>query len=303
MSSSRAPALAPAAIAPLPTSLEEKAKRDAGRAAVDDYVRSGMDVGVGSGSTIVYSIQRLAERAWSDERLAVRCVPTGFQSRQVRDRARGRRARIVARARARAHLHHSCTHRVSLLRIFAQPTNPPQLLVAAGLTVTDLDTAPDLDVAIDGADEVDPELNLIKGGGGCQTQEKIVAASARVFVVVADFRKRSPGLLRTWRKGVPVEVLPFALGPALRALRALGGAPVLRAGAPSKAGPMVTDNGAFVVDTDFGAGAGLTQPPADLHTAIKLIPGVVETGIFAGMAHAVYFGNEDGSVEKKERAK
>jgi len=252
MATPRAPSLAPAAIAPLPTTPEERSKRDAGRRAVDDHVRAGMAVGVGSGSTIVYAVQRLAERAWGDEALAVRCVPTSFQSRQ--------------------------------------------LLVAAGLSVTDLDAAPELDVAIDGADDVDPALNLIKGGGGCHTQEKIVASAARVFVVIADFRKRSPALLRgAWRRGVPVEIVPSALPTVTRAVRALGGEPRLRAGAPGKAGPTVTDNGGFILDCDWEG--GLPRAPADMHAAIKLIPGVVETGIFAGMASACYFGCEDGSVE------
>lgn len=158
-----------------------------------------------------------------------------------------------------------------------------------------------LDVAIDGADEIDPALDLIKGGGGCQTQEKIVAAAAKTFVVVADFRKRSLGLLRTWRKGVPIEIIPCALGPVQRALRLLQGEPRVRAGAPSKAGPCVTDNGGFIIDCDWGAGAGLTGSAAALHAAVKSIPGVVETGIFAGMAQIAYVGNQDGSVDKIRR--
>ncbi len=93
------PALSAAAVAPPPTTPEEAGKRDAARRAVDAHVRAGMAVGVGSGSTIVYAIQRLAERAWGDEALAVRCVPTSFQSRQVR---RGGAARGRGRGRGGA---------------------------------------------------------------------------------------------------------------------------------------------------------------------------------------------------------
>jgi len=244
--------LAEALIA-VPSSPVECAKRLAARKAVDDYVRSGMDVGIGSGSTIVYGIQRLAERVWGDEKLQVRCVPTSFQSKQL------------------------CSD--------------------AGIPLCELSpSCPSLDVTIDGADEVDIKLDCIKGGGGCQTQEKIVAAAASTFIVVADYSKRSEKLLTVWRKGIPVEVLAMALTPVEAALRAMGGHPVLRMGAPAKAGPAVTDNGNLILDVDFGGGAGMSADPGTLHTAIKGLPGVVETGIFPGMAKAVIYGEKDGSI-------
>ena len=168
-----------------------------------------------------------------------------------------------------------------------------QLILAAGLPLSDLNATPRLDVAIDGADEVDRGLACIKGGGACQTQEKLVAAAAATFVVVADYRKQAPGGLgTTWRKGVPVEVLPIAYVCVAAALEALGGVPTLRM-AVAKAGPVVTDNGGFVLDVAFPA--PLADPRA-LHAAIKLLPGVIETGIFAGMAARAYFGQADGSV-------
>ena len=181
---------------------------------------------------------------------------------------------------------------------------PRQLCNSAGLVVTDLSPAcPRLDVTIDGADEVDPALDCIKGGGGCQTLEKIVAAAAGTFVLVTDFSKRAPRLLTAWRKGVPVEVIPAALTPVEAALRRLGGAPALRMGAPAKAGPAVTDNGNLLLDVDFGGGAGL-QPgdAARLHAAIKGLPGVVETGFFVGMAAECFFGEADGSISQLKRA-
>ena len=242
------PRLTPSQVAPFPTAPVEVAKRLAARRAVDEHVRSGMLLGVGSGSTIVYAIQRLAELAAGSPPLQVTCVPTSFQSRN--------------------------------------------LLVDCGLPLSDLNAAPELDLALDGADEVDARLDCIKGGGACQTQEKLVAAAAARFVVIADARKMAPGGLgSTWRRGVPIEVLPGAYVPVSRALARLGGAPVLRMGR-EKAGPVVTDNGGLVLDADFGV---IAEPRA-LHERIKALPGVVETGIFAGMAEAAYFGCEDGSV-------
>ena len=85
-----------------------------------------------------------------------------------------------------------------------------QLIIEHGLTLSDLEITPELDIAIDGADEVDAELSLIKGGGGCLLQEKVVINAAKEFVVVADYRKDSSDLGQQWSKGVPIEVLPLA---------------------------------------------------------------------------------------------
>jgi ribose 5-phosphate isomerase A len=181
------------------------------------------------------------------------------------------------------------------------PPPLPQLIVDTGMVLSDLSQHPVLDVALDGADEVAPgQLHCIKGGGACQTQEKLVAAAASTFILVADSRKRAKKLLTVWRTGIPVEVLSLGLAPVMRRLEALGGTPKLRMAGASKAGPVVTDNGNLVVDVDFGGGAGVEDPVA-LHTSIKLIPGVVETGIFPAMAAKAYFGLEDGTVEVWER--
>eukprot|EP00794_Sanderia_malayensis_P005660 gene5660-6356_t len=125
-----------------------------------------------------------------------------------------------------------------------------QLIVDAGLTLSDLDRCPVLDVAIDGADEVDSSLNCIKGGGGCLTQEKIVASCAKKFVVIADSSKKSEKFGEKWKKGVPVEVIPMAYEPVLKKLGSLNLRPTLRM-AKSKAGPLVTDNGNFILDFQF----------------------------------------------------
>lgn len=231
----------------------EEAKKKAGYRAVEENVTDGMVVGVGSGSTVVYAAERLAQLI-REEGWQVRCVVTSFQSRQ--------------------------------------------LCVEHGLPLTSLDEHPELDVDIDGADEVDAELNLIKGGGGCLLQEKVVADAARKLVIVADYRKDSRRLGEKWRKGVPVEVVPLAYVPLQAKLQALGGTPVLRM-AQAKAGPLVTDNGNFILDVDFGP-LDPAQVP-DLHARVKLLPGVVETGFFVGRAAVVYIGREDGSVDRKER--
>ena len=112
------------------------------------------------------------------------------------------------------------------------------------LVLSDLEECPVLDVDIDGADEVDAELNLIKGGGACMLQEKVVAASSKLFVVIADARKDSVELGQQWTRGIPIEVLPFAETTVRHQLNRLvpEGSPTLRM-AKNKAGPVVTDNG------------------------------------------------------------
>ncbi|XP_028648536.1 ribose-5-phosphate isomerase [Erpetoichthys calabaricus] len=232
--------------------MEEQAKKKAGYSAVDNHVQNNQAVGIGSGSTIVYAVERLAERV-HQEKLNIVCIPTSFQARQ--------------------------------------------LILQHGLTLTDLDRHPELDVAIDGADEVDSDLNLIKGGGGCLTQEKIVAGCAKQFFVIADYRKESKALGEKWKKGIPIEVIPMAYVPVTRAItRQFGGTADLRM-AVSKAGPVVTDNGNFLIDWKFDRMHNWTE----VNTAIKLIPGVVETGLFIAMAERVYFGMQDGTVGVRDR--
>ncbi|KAM7169014.1 ribose-5-phosphate isomerase [Macrochelys suwanniensis] len=232
--------------------MSEEAKRAAAWAAVDNHVKNNQVLGIGSGSTIVPVVHRLAERV-KQEKLNIVCIPTSFQARQ--------------------------------------------LILQNGLSLSDLDRHPELDVAIDGADEVDSALSLIKGGGGCLTQEKIVAGYAKCFVVVADYRKNSKNLGEQWKKGIPIEVIPMAYVPVTRALaRKFGGVAELRM-AVRKAGPVVTDNGNFILDWKFDT----VHKWNEVNTAIKMIPGVVETGLFINMADVVYFGMEDGSVSAREK--
>ncbi|XP_064382347.1 ribose-5-phosphate isomerase-like [Halichondria panicea] len=223
-------------------------KKAAAVKAVNDYVQDNQRLGIGSGSTIVFAVERLAERV-KQEKLSVICVPTSFQARQ--------------------------------------------LIIDNGLTLGDLETVPELDIAIDGADEVDKNLNCIKGGGGCQTQEKVVAASAKTFVVICDYSKQSSFLGEKWNRGLPIEVVPFAYKPVKIKLEKMGGTAEIRM-AKQKAGPVVTDNGNLILDWKFVAAKETDWSLVARN--LSQIPGIVETGLFLNMASRVYYGNADGSV-------
>ena len=154
------------------------------------------------------------------------------------------------------------------------------LCLNLGISVRDMQDTASLDLAIDGADEVDPDLNLIKGGGASHTREKIVAAMAKEFVVAVDESKLVGRLGSTF--AVPIEVLPSARSYIERSIRDLGGDPVLRL-ALRKDGPVVTDNGELIFDVRFA-------PTADLRAidqAMHHIPGIIETGLFFDMTAKV----------------
>lgn len=202
------------------------AKRAAGYQAAD-MIEDGMVVGLGTGSTVYYMIERLAVRVRGG--LRVSGIPTSFQT--------------AIRARE------------------------------SGIPLTTLDDNPVIDIAVDGADEVDPKLRLIKGRGAAHLREKCVAAAAKHFVVVVDEQK----VVKKLSAQVPVEVLPFAVMPVMARLRSLGCEPVIRE-AVKKDGPVVTDNGNFVVDCRF---ADISNPD-HLEAAIAAIPGVMESGLFCG---------------------
>jgi ribose 5-phosphate isomerase A len=185
--------------------------------------------------------------------------------------------------------------RLEGLRILGIPTSHQAMMLAVHFSVplTTLNEHPQLDLAIDGADQIDRDLNLIKGGGGALTREKIVASAAKQFVIVADETKLVEKL--GTNHTMPIEVLPFALPTVMVKLRELKGTPILREGG-GKVGPVVTDNGNFVVDANFGP----VDDVKELDLQLKLISGVIETGLFVGMADVVYLGKPDG-VEKLMR--
>ncbi|MBN1803085.1 MAG: ribose 5-phosphate isomerase A [Candidatus Lokiarchaeota archaeon] len=228
------------------SALIEQGKKLAAIKAVEENVKANMILGIGSGSTVVYAVEKIAELNKNDH-LNLKCIPTSFQSYQ--------------------------------------------LIVEHGLDLVSLDQYPEIDLDIDGADEIDKDLNLIKGGGGCLVQEKIVASNSKNLIIIADFRKNSKNLGESWKKGVPIEVIPIAYVPIMKKLEKLGGKPVLRM-AKSKAGPLVTDNGNFIVDVDFG----IISNPEQLNDKILKIPGVVDTGLFIKMAKKAYIGQENGQV-------
>lgn len=229
----------------------ECAKQIACHKAVIDLLKKNSVVGIGSGSTIVYGVEKIAELV-KQNGFKVLCVPTSFQAKH--------------------------------------------LITKYNLPLTDLETHPVLDFCIDGADEVDTELNLIKGGGGCLLQEKIVASCAKQLVIVADYTKNSTKLGEQYKKGIPVEVVPMAYVPIKKKIESLlGGEAILRM-AKNKAGPVVTDNGNFILDwSNFNQHSNWEN----VNNQIINIPGVVETGLFIKMAHKAYFGMPDGTVKEQ----
>ncbi|WWC67566.1 ribose-5-phosphate isomerase [Kwoniella pini CBS 10737] len=239
----------------------EAAKRLAAFAAVDRHIALQHKViGIGSGSTVPYVVDRILAQGFDANKDRV-FLPTGFQSKE--------------------------------------------LIIKAGLTLGDVDQYAKIDVTIDGADEVDNELNSIKGGGACQLREKVLAEAADTWVIVADYRKNSEILGTTWTQGIPIEVAPFAYAKVLTNLSHMGSPSTLPNGKPGlslrmgkmKAGPVVSDNGNFIIDAPFPV--EMMKDPIGLLHRIKMLTGVVEVGLFCNMAEAAYFGNEDGTVSAR----
>ncbi|KAL6816980.1 ribose 5-phosphate isomerase A domain-containing protein [Trichoderma camerunense] len=281
--------------APNAAALIESAKKAAAFQAVEDHLSpTDKFVGIGSGSTVVYVVEAIAAKGPSFS-ANMTFIPTGSQSKG--------------------------------------------LIRAAGLRLCNLDERPvvdgvsvALDVAFDGADEVDEDLNLIKGGGACLFQEKLVAVAAKKFIAVADSRKQSPRLCTKW-KTIPIEVLPLAAPDVLNRLKAMGSPnPVVRSGLPSKAGECVTDNGMWIIDAPFpplllpkdltaevdGNGKNGAWEIGKLAEELVKLPGIVEIGLFHGFNGvqavglgkqfqaqkpvAAYFGTPSGDVQVQNAA-
>ena len=182
------------------------------------------------------------------------------------------------------------------LHVLGVPTSFQAFMLAVKhkIQMTTIEEHNTLDLTIDGADQIDENLNLIKGMGGALAREKIVASASKKLIIVADETKKVK-VLGENNQPVPIEVLPFAASYVMRKVGDAGGKPVLREGA-GKAGPMITDNGNFIIDVGFG----LMREPLEIEMKLKKLPGVVETGLFVEMADIVYMGKHSG-VEKKER--
>jgi ribose 5-phosphate isomerase A len=181
------------------------------------------------------------------------------------------------------------------LEIYGIPTSYQAKLLAleSGIPIIDLDEADAIDVAIDGADEVDPDLNLIKGRGAALTMEKIIDYRAGTFIVLVDESKLVDYLGQ--KMPVPIEVIPAAWRVIKEELEVFNATAELRI-AKNKDGPVVTENGNFILDAKFER----IEDPLDIEIELNNIPGVVENGIFADIADIVLVGTKEG-VKKLER--
>ena len=218
----------------------ESFKKAAALAAVD-YVKDGMVVGLGTGSTAKHLVMALGEKVKAG--LNIRGVSTSQET-----------ASLAARY---------------------------------GITLIEHEPRWKLDVAFDGADQVDPSFNLIKGGGGALLKEKIVAASARQFLVMVDHTKRVPVLGGAFP--LPIEVVPFGWGNTARQIEVLTQSRVVlreRSGAPFR-----TESGNLIVDVHLAT----IDRPQDLEVALNYIPGVVETGLFVDRTDVLIVGTPHGT--------
>ena len=163
------------------------------------------------------------------------------------------------------------------------------------LRLTQLEAGRPLDLALDGADQVEVNtLNMIKGGGAALAREKIIDSNSKKVAIIVGEDKLTNQL--GLGKPVPVEVLPFGVNEVIHKIEKLGGKPTLRHG-QGKMGPIITDNGNLILDIEFG----LINDSASLERQIKMIPGVIEVGIFTGIADLVYVGMKDGTVKVLRR--
>jgi ribose 5-phosphate isomerase A len=176
------------------------------------------------------------------------------------------------------------------LKILGIPTSDATAEVArkVGVPLTTLDEHPEIDITIDGADELDPRLNLIKGGGGALLREKVVASASKKMVVVADASKLVPAL---GKFPLPVEIVSFARTVIENKIKSLGATVKLRT--TKEGGSYLTDNGNPILDCSFG----IIKDPATLARTLGSIPGVVEQGLFIGLATLALIG-KDGSVQR-----
>jgi ribose 5-phosphate isomerase A len=217
----------------------ESLKKLAGEKAAE-FVKDGMVVGLGTGSTVHYTILKLGQMVRSGD-ISIVGIPTSKATEK--------------------------------------------LAVVNGIKLGTLDEYPDIDLTIDGADEIDPDLNLIKGMGGALLREKVVASASKEVIIIAD-ESKSVEVLGT-RSALPVEVIPFALATARARLGALCLEAKLR---EVNTYPYVSDNGNYIIDCRFES----IDEPRKLEAELNLIPGVVENGLFIGMATKAILGTGDG---------
>mmetsp|Transcript_27114 Transcript_27114/g.33669 ORF Transcript_27114/g.33669 Transcript_27114/m.33669 type:complete len:244 (-) Transcript_27114:435-1166(-) len=240
--------------------VQNELKKLVGYKAVDDYVKSDMVVGLGTGSTAYFAVERVGEKLKSGELKNILAIPTSIRTKEQAE--------------------------------------------SLGIPLVTLDTHSSLDVAIDGADEVDPNLNLVKGGGGALFREKIVEERAAKFIVIVDESKLCDGLGPGFP--LPVEIVPFCHEHTMRTVAALpslaGCEAKLRMGsAATGATPdgdeiALTDNGNYIVDLFFKEPI---KDPVAAAKELKATCGVVEHGLFCGMSSAVIIAGKDGITVKE----
>src|SRR5882724_3259316 len=225
----------------------DREKRAAARASLR-FINDGDIVGLGTGSTVYYTLQFLAERV--HQGLKILGIATSKQTEKI--------------------------------------------ATDLGIPLTTLDEHQNIDVDIDGADEIDPNLALIKGGGGAFLREKIVASAAKKLIIIGDSTKQVSVLGKV---PLPVEIVPFAQALVAKEIKVLGASVRVREG--NHAGPFVTDEGHHILDCDFGRIAD----PHGLERQLEEIPGVVGHGLFIGMADVVLIGKGDTVIELHARDK
>lgn len=215
-------------------------KKLAGEKAVQ-YVKDGMIVGLGTGSTVYWTIKKLGELV--REGLDIRGIPTS--------------------------------------------KNTEELAIEEGIPLISLSEIGQLDITIDGADEVNPDLQLIKGGGGALLREKLIASISKRLVIVVD---ESKCVSRLGRFPLPVEVTPFGVEITSKQLQVLGCTPKLRTEGNI---PYKTDNGNYILDCSFSS----ISEPIELTNKINMLPGVVENGLFVNMAEIIVVAKKDGHID------
>lgn len=177
------------------------------------------------------------------------------------------------------------------LRIEAVPSSYQSMYLAinAGIPLSSLEENSAIDLMIDSFDQADRSGNAIKGGGGALTREKIICHASEKVIFVGDELKIADFL----HVPVPLEVLPFALAYVKKSIEKLGGRLRLREGL-GKVGPIISDNGNFISDADFGK----IKDPKKLEESLQRVPGIIENGLFVGLADALYIGYKNGQVKK-----
>jgi len=218
----------------------DELKKKAAEQAVE-YVKSGMVVGLGTGSTTKVAILKIAELLKNGSIKNIVCIPTSNDT-----------------------------------EILASELNIP---------LTDFSHHSKIDITIDGADEVDNNLNLIKGGGGALLREKIVAQATEREIIIVDESKLSLRLGEKW--ALPIEVIKFAVDLEKEFLESIGGNPILRM---KNGEPFITDEGNYILDTNFG----VIKNPESLAEQLNSRAGIVEHGLFIGLAAMVIVAKNDG---------